>query len=106
MQPPRLDRRVVTTHPQYARQGAVYMKDRRDAGPTSPSLQLRWTARAAEVNSGQAFQHALDFKLLVIGENGHRQIGVWVAARSKLSPESALHGKDPLPIRAAVSLAA
>jgi acetyl esterase/lipase len=53
-----------------------------------------------------ATEHALDLsKVTTVGHSAGGHLAVWVAARQKLDAKNPLHGTNPLPIRAAVSLA-
>ncbi len=44
-------------------------------------------------------------KVTTVGHSAGGHLGVWVAARAKLAPDNPLRGTNPLPVRAAVSLA-
>lgn len=51
-------------------------------------------------------EHKLDLKRVVsIGHSAGGHLALWLTARHKLAPGSALHRPDPLPLRGAVSLA-
>jgi acetyl esterase/lipase len=51
-------------------------------------------------------KHGLDLaKVMTVGHSAGGHLGVWAAARPKLSSKSPIRGADPLPIRAAVALA-
>lgn len=51
-------------------------------------------------------QHGLNLeKVITVGHSAGGHLAVWVAARPKLPATSALRGPNPLPIKAAVSLA-
>jgi acetyl esterase/lipase len=53
-----------------------------------------------------ASTHPLDLhKVVTLGHSAGGQLAVWLAARRRLPKESPLHTLDPLPLRAAVSLA-
>jgi acetyl esterase/lipase len=76
-----------------------------DTGGGYPNTMLD-VGMAVDAVRELAPKYKLDLeKVVTVGHSAGGHLGVWVAARSKLSPQSALHGQDPLPIRAAVSLA-
>ncbi len=53
-----------------------------------------------------AVDHPLDLsRVTTVGHSAGGHLAVWVAARQKLNATNPLHGTDPLPIKAAVSLA-
>lgn len=76
-----------------------------DSGGGYPNTMLDVGA-AVDALRGLAPKYGLDLdRVLTVGHSAGGHLGVWAAARPKLSSSSAIRGADPLPIRAAVALA-
>jgi acetyl esterase/lipase len=76
-----------------------------DAGSEYPNTLLD-VGLAVDHLRNLAVEHALDLsKITTVGHSAGGHLGVWVAARQKLDQKNPLHGTNPLPVRAAVSLA-
>ena len=62
-------------------------------------------SRAADFLRTLASEYSLDLKRVVVaGHSSGGHLAMWVAARPKLPPSSALYTKDPLRVKAAVNL--
>lgn len=76
-----------------------------DPGSDYPNTLLD-VALAVDHLRDIAAEHALDLaKVTTVGHSAGGHLAVWVAARPKLDAKNPLHGTNPLPIRAVVSLA-
>lgn len=65
------------------------------------------TGSALDALRELAHRHRLDLqKIATIGHSAGGQLALWLAARPRLPADSAIRGRDPLPIRGAIGLAA
>ena len=90
------DSGIATWNVEYRRTG--------DAGGGWPG-SFEDLSRAADFLRELAPKHALDLtRVLAAGHSSGGHLAMWLAARPKLPPSSALYSRDPLRVKAAVNL--
>ncbi len=75
-----------------------------DAGAGWPGTFLDWAAAADHLRS-LARHYPLDLsRVVAVGHSAGAQAALWLAARTKLPPDSEIRGGDPLPLKAAIAI--